>query len=308
MFTDTALYCIGKKSNSPATPAETLERAPADAPVAHVQVFPTELILKPGEQATFRVRLFDERGRLIREEPNASWALDKLNGKIENGQFTAATETVPQAGTVKATVGTVAGEARVRVVPALPWNENFDAMAVETVPATWVNTTGKYIVRDLEGNRVLVKTTTGSSLMTRARAFMGQPDFSNYTIEADVRATEKRRQIGDAGVIAQRYALVLYGNSQKLEIEPWQPETARSVSVPFNWKADTWYRLKLQVENLPDGRARARGKAWPASETEPSAWMVERIDPIPNRQGSPGIFASALAEIFFDNLKVTPNK
>jgi len=137
---------------------------------------------------------------------------------------------------------------------------------------------------------------------------MGPTSFADYTVEADIRATERRRQMGDAGVIAQRYALVLYGNSQKLEIEPWQPETARTVSVPFTWKPDTWYRIKLRVENLPDGRAHARGKAWPAGQPEPAAWMVERVDPIPNRQGSPGLFANAFAEIFFDNLKVTPNR
>jgi hypothetical protein len=160
----------------------------------------------------------------------------------------------------------------------------------------------------MDGQKELVKTTEGSSLMTRARSFMGPVGWANYTVEVDVRATEKRRQMGDAGVIAQRYALVLFGNAQKLEIAPWQPETARTASVPFNWKADTWYRLKLQVENLADGKVRARGKAWPAGEPEPTQWTIEHVDPIPNRQGSPGIFASALAEIFFDNLKVFPNK
>jgi hypothetical protein len=67
---------------------------------------------------------------------------------------------------------------------------------------------------------------------------MGPPDWSNYTIECDAKATEKRRQMGDAGVVAQRYALILFGNSQKLELESWQPETARTVRVPFAWKAD----------------------------------------------------------------------
>jgi len=109
-------------------------------------------------------------------------------------------------------------------------------------------------------------------------------------------------------VIAQRYVLNLYGNSQMLHLEPWQPETARTVTIPFAWKPDTWYRMKLQVENLPDGKVRARGKVWLASEPEPAAWMIERIDPIPNRQGAPGIFGSALAELYFDNLKVYPNK
>jgi hypothetical protein len=36
--------------------------------------------------------------------------------------------------------------------------------------------------------------------------------------------------------------------------------------------------------------------------------MIERIDPIPNLEGSPGVFGAAPAEIFFDNLKVYANK
>ncbi len=170
-----------------------------------------------------------------------------------------------------------------------------------------MSTTLKFAVREVEGNQVLVKTTEGSSLLTRTRAYMGASNLSDYTVEADVRATTKRRQQGDAGVIAQRYALVLYGNSQMLHLEPWQPEVKRTVSQPYAWKPDAWYRLKLSVENLPDGKVRARGKVWAASEAEPAAWMIERIDPLPNRQGAPGIFGNALAEIFFDNVKVTPN-
>jgi outer membrane protein assembly factor BamB len=311
LVTDTTLYCIGKKAPAAATAAShhSPDRAPATATPAHVQVVPTELILKPGEKVNFRARLFDEQGRFIREETAATWSLDQLRGQLEKGQFTAAAEGSAQAGQVKATVGQVSGTARVRVVPPLPWSENFDSLAVgAAIPAHWVNATGKYAIREVDGNKVLVKTTEGSSLMSRARSYMGPSDWSNYTVEADVRATEKRRQMGEAGVIAQRYVLVLFGNAQKLEIEPWQPETARTVSVPFPWKAETWYRMKLQVENLADGRTRARGKVWPASEAEPTAWTIERIDPIPNRQGSPGIFGNALAEIYFDNLKVTANK
>jgi hypothetical protein len=65
--------------------------------------------------------------------------------------------------------------------------------------------------------------------------------------------------------------------------------------------------MKLEVQNLPDGKVRARGKVWLASESEPTAWMIERIDPIPNRQGAPGIFGSALSELYFDNIKVYRN-
>ena len=310
--TDSGLYAIGKKSttSSSQTNANAVGSPVSSqtATATHVQVVPTELILKPGDKVNFRVRLFDAQGNFIREEPAATWSLDQLKGTIENGRFTAGSEAVAQAGLVKATVGGVSGTASVRVFPPLPWSETFDAYAANSLPPTWVNTTMKFAVRDQNGNKVLAKLTEGSSLLSRARAYMGPSDWSNYTVEADVNAIQKRRQQGDAGVIAQRYVLSLYGNSQMLHLEPWQPETARTKSMPFAWKPDTWYRLKLQVENLPDGKTRARGKAWPANEPEPSAWMIERIDPIPNRQGAPGVFGNGLAELYFDNIKVYANK
>jgi hypothetical protein len=210
-------------------------------------------------------------------------------------------------GAVKAAVGQVTGTARVRIIPPLPLTENFDSYAADAVPTHWVNSVGKYTVRDINGNKVLVKL-PNPEIFKRGRAFLGPINLSNYTVEADVLATEKRRQMGDAGIVAQRYSLVLFGNHQRLELESWQPETERTVKVPFAWKSDTWYRLKLEVQNLPDGKTRVRGKAWPASEQEPSAWLVEKVDAIPNRHGSPGIYAHAPFEVFFDNIKVTANK
>ena len=93
----------------------------------------------------------------------------------------------------------------------------------------------------------------------RAKVLMGPANLSGYTIEADVRGTEQRRQRGDAGLINQRYALVLFGNGQKLELHPWQAADEMTVRVPFKWDANTWYRMKLRVDNRPDGtRAGAR--------------------------------------------------
>lgn len=310
VVSDTGLYAIGKKStssHSPATPSATGSNVSSN-PVTHVQVVPTELVLKPGDKVSFRARLFDAQGNFIREEPAATWSLDQLKGTVTNGQLAVASDAVNQAGWVKATVAGVTGTANVRVFPPLPWSETFDAVAVNGAPASWVSMTMKFGVRDQNGNKVLAKLTEGSSLLSRSRAYIGPSNWSNYTVEADVSATTKRRQQGDAGVIAQRYVLTLYGNSQMLHLEPWQPETVRTKSMPFAWKPDTWYRLKLQVENLPDGKTRARGKVWPAGEAEPEAWMIERIDPIPNRQGAPGIFGNGLAELYFDNVKVYANK
>jgi len=302
-----ALYCIGKKSSAAPPPPAPREAPPAEGAVAHVQVIPTELILKPGETARFRARLFDGHGRFLRED-RAAWSLDRLRGQVTaEGAFTALADAAGQAGLVKAAVGNVAGSARVRVIPALPWSENFESFAVNSAPTHWINTTGKFVVREMEGNKVLVKL-ADNPFTKRARAFLGPNDWADYTVEVDVLASEKRRQMGDAGVVAQRYSLVLFGNHQRLELQSWQPETARTVTAPFPWKANTWYRVKLRVENQPDGKVRARGKAWPAAEPEPTAWMIERLDSLPNRQGSPGLYADAPFEIFFDNLKVAYNQ
>ena len=32
--------------------------------------------------------------------------------------------------------------------------------------------------------------------------------------------------MSDVGIVAQRYELVLFGNHQRLELQPWQPEDA----------------------------------------------------------------------------------
>ena len=159
----------------------------------------------------------------------------------------------------------------------------------------------------LDGQKVLQKTPT-NTLFKRSRVFIGPVEWSNYTIQADVSAPTRRRMMADVGVTAQRYSLVLYGTTQKLKLEPWEPETQRSVVVPFAWKADAWYTLKLRVENLPTGAVRARGKAWPKGEPEPAEWQIDKTDPIGNRQGAPGFFIDAEFGAYIDNLKITANE
>jgi outer membrane protein assembly factor BamB len=303
------IYCIGRKGKTaafkPTTP--TVDNAPADAKVAHVQVVPTDVVIKPGEAAKFKVRLFDDHGRFIREEPTATWAADGLKGNATNNQFTSDPAAGTQAGILKATVAGVTGISRVRVIPMPPFSEDFTAYAAgDVVPKHWINATGKYSIRDENGNKILVKNPNPPAFK-RGRAMMGPADWSNYTVEAEVRATEKRRQMGDVGVVAQRYEIVLFGNSQELRLQSWQIEEKRMVKVPFKWKADTWYHLKLEVQNLPDGKTRVRGKAWAVGETEPGAWTIEKVDSLPNKHGSPGLYADAPNEVFFDNIKVVPN-
>jgi outer membrane protein assembly factor BamB len=303
-----AVYAFGPKA------AKTLTGFAVDEPAlkgegapAHVQVAPTELTLAPGETAKLRARLFDAQGRFLREEA-ASWTLQGLKGTVADGAFTAAKDPEDQAGVVRASVGGITGEARARIVRQHPLTETFDAMQDGAVPAGWINAVaGKFAVATLDGQKVLQKP-PDNTLFKRIRMFLGSTEWSNYAVEADLRTTTRRRQQGDIGITAQRYSLILYGTSQRLKIEPWEPETQRSITVPFAWKPDAWYHLKLQVENMPDGAVRARGKAWPTGETEPAAWTVEKVDPIGNRQGAPGVFIDAEFGAHLDNLKVTPNQ
>ena len=81
-----------------------------------------------------------------------------------------------------------------------------------------------------------------------------------------------------------------------------------TVKVPFAWDADRWYRMKLRVDHLPNGTARVRGKVWPASDAEPAAWTVEKIDTIPHKVGSPGFYADGISDVYFDNFKVYKNQ
>jgi outer membrane protein assembly factor BamB len=301
------VYAIGPKAPKPTTGiAAPFGVEKGDGAPAFVQVSPTELALKPGQTVKLRAKLFDAKGRFLREEP-AQWSLQGVKGTVADGSFTVAPDPIDQAGTIKATVGGLSGEARARVARPLPFTETFDSYADGAVPAGWVNATaGKFSVTTLDGQKVLTKA-PDNTIFKRIRAFIGPVDWSNYTFEADVRGTTRRRQMTDIGITAQRYSLVLYGNSQQLKIEPWEPETQRSAVVPFTWKADTWYHLKLRVENTPDGKVRARGKAWEAGQPEPAAWMIDKVDPIGNHTGAPGLFVDAEFGAFLDNLKITPN-
>jgi len=303
-----AIYAIGSKQpTSPAGFAVDEAAVVGSGAPAHLQVSPTELNLEPGQTVKLRARLFDAAGRFLKEE-KATWALEGLEGTVADGAVTIANKPIAQAGLIKATVGGLTGEARARVAHPLPWTETFDGYADGAIPPGWANTVpGRLVVATLDGQKVLQKEPL-DTIFQRTRTFIGPTNWSNYTFQADVRAPQRRRQMADIGITAQRYTLVLYGTSQRLKLEPWEPETARTVTVPFTWKPDTWYRLKLRVENLPNGQVRALGKAWAVGEPEPAQWMIDKTDPIGNREGAPGMFINAQFGAYLDNFELTRNQ
>jgi hypothetical protein len=304
------VYAIGPKTATKPTGFTVDEPAvKGEGDPTHIRVSPTELVLKPGQAVKLHVRSFDAQGRLLREETGATWALTGLKGNVAaDGTFTPDAATTEQAGTIKATIGALSGEARARVVRPLPWTETFDQMEDGKVPPGWIIVgTAKTAVGTIDGQKALIKQ-PDDTIFKRYRAFVGTVDLANYTIEADVRGASRRRQMPALGVTAQRYTFTIYGNDQVMKIEPWGPETKRSAVVPFEWKADTWIHLKFSVENMPDGRVRARGKAWPTGQPEPANWMIEKIERNGNRKGAPGFFIDADYGAAIDNIKVTSNQ
>lgn len=187
-----------------------------------------------------------------------------------------------------------------------------------------------------EGEPVMLKITT-IPVGTRSQAWMGHTHYSNYTIEADVYATEVGGgkpaaeepkpaetpgqaaeddgrppaavgKLPDIGIIAQRYTLDLMGANQQLQARTWPPQTRMMRQVPFEVKPNMWYHMKYQA-SVEGEVAVVRGKVWPKGAEEPAEWTVVAEDPSPNLNGSPGLFGNAsVAELFYDNIKVYPNK
>ena len=196
------------------------------------------------------------------------------------------------------------------MIAPLPWSFDFEspanavpagadpkaaAAAAEAPPMWWTRAPGKVFQRTVEGvGKVLVRP-RDETVGRRAKVAMGPANMHGYTIEADVRGTEQRRQRGDVGVINQRYALVLFGNGQKL----------RTASMAGGRRDDRARSVQMGAEHLvsheaasrrpSDGTAQVRGKVWPTGQPEPAAWTIERSI-ASHTVGSPGIYGDGISE------------
>lgn len=319
--TPDGLYCLGLPNATPQAapipPAPVERPATAGDPPAWVQIVPAEILIKPGEIQKFTVRAFNARGQELPAAP-ATFTLSGPGTIDENGAFHSPADAAHVASIVTAKIGQVAGQARIRIVPPLPWKFDFNDVklaadaktkAVEGEPTiTWVGARYRHKVREIDGEKVMVKVTTIPK-GTRSQCWMGPTDLHDYTIQADLRGATSNTRMPDMGLIAQRYTLDMMGQKQQLQIRSWtsQVKTRFSKDVPFAWQPNVWYTLKFQA-STEGGKAVLRGKAWPRDSKEPEAWTIEAVDEVPNLQGSPGLFGmSNFAEIYIDNILVSSN-
>lgn len=309
-ITNNTLYCIGTSDGRGAgdRPGDGgPPRAPAGAVATHVQVTPFEINLAPSETARFTARLFDAKGRLIGERP-ARWSLaGSLAGDLKpNGEFTASGDS-PQGGQIVATVGELEGQAHVAVRPLGAFREDFERYPADSVPPGWPAARGRFKVVEADGGKELMKP-SGNPRSWRTTVYVGDPRQSGYEIAADLKSTEQRRRLADMGLVSHRYTLALMGNAQSLMVRTWLSELERfSKEVPFDWDPDRWYRVKLRVEAGDGDATTIRGKVWPRDSEEPAEWSIEAVDPLGHDSGSPGIYGYSSADIYYDNLQVTPS-
>ncbi len=331
------VYCFGKKGANPGLPAAPEpEKWPAPGPATQLQVIPSEVLLHPGESASFRIRKLDAKGFLVEDVKDvaaARWtnfipATAKVRALMKGafnaeGKLVAAPDLEPSAGAYEATLGDLKGYIRGRVLPGLPIKQDFEGFNIaekheteeNTVfaypPLSWIGARFKFEVRDKEGTKALTKT-IDNKFFQRGTVFIGDAEMKNYTIQADVFSDGNKRKMSEVGLICQRYLVVLKGNDQKLEINS-NLERLRvpAVDAPsnFKWSANTWYRLKARVDVAADGSGVVRAKAWKRDEAEPAAWTIEVPHKHAHASGSPGLYGFAPQEmrVYIDNVLVTPN-
>ena len=323
--------CAGKEVQ----PSEPMEMA---EPAVAILLAPAESVTA-GEAVQLRVIGFDANGKRAASIDNVEWTLAGLTGTLQNGRFTPDKSAGAQAGTVSAQTGEMKATARVRVILALPWTEDFEAIELEKSPSHWIGATGKFFVREgpavstsvgavynrantvsssvgavsnRASTKVLVKTPVARGL-NRSNVYLGPPTMRDYTIQVDLMGTKNKRRLPDMGLIANRYTLDMQGRHQRLQIRSWASDLRMAKTRDFPWETDVWYTMKMQVE-VVEGRsgppvstpakAIIRGKVWRTGEPEPEDWTLIAEDPRPNREGSPGIYGYSATEIYYDNLKV----
>jgi outer membrane protein assembly factor BamB len=348
-LTSEELYCIGKKDGkaSDKSAAGSQEQASADAKPAHLQVVPADVALTPGQSVTFKALAYDDHGRLI-GEVKADWSLagslppvfpigfptpkpaktkpkppPALQGVLSETNGTTTKLTVGNApppaqfGRVVARAGGLSAYVRVRVAPLLPYANDFSKVPVGRTPGGWVNCQGKFAVAMMKDGTLALKKRNDapSPLVARAHAYIGLPQLTDYTIEADMQGTKLNADLPDMGVEANRYGFHLVGNTQQLRLISWDALPRIDRTIAYEWKPDVWYRMKLTVE-VKDGKAIARGKVWPREQPEPKEWTLTVEDPTPNREGAPALYglSTGIQEktpgttVYYTNVKVTPNK
>lgn len=341
VFTTERLYCFGEATNPGHLPRVTA--IPAYSPPARfanialgLQIVPAEVLLRPGEKQSFTVHKIFSTGIGSAVKPDeVKWehyipptakvkaTMDaefvRYPGLSTPSKMQAPASAKISAGAWKATAGGLTGVIRGRVLPGVPYHENFEGfkLAVDQPlehvkfaypPLPWIGARFKWDIREVDGSKVLAKT-VDNVMLIRAMSFIGDPMEHGYTMQADVRTDGNRHMKGEVGIIDQRYMFTIDGNADVFRM----CSTLERINVekPLKVKAHQWYTIKARVDLNEDGSGIVRGKVWPRGTPEPAGWTIEFKHEHANTHGSPGIFGFSpqpVTRVYIDNIAITPDK
>ena len=323
VHTTEMLYCFGRDEER-AVPYQLASARPEAGEAVRLQIVPSDVHMTQGETVSFRVRSLDAKGQVVDADIEQVWwqtpdSLD-LEPTTDGIGLSAAADGALGTGILKVSAGDLTGTVRVRVQPTMPFREDFESYSLtvphyaeegvmmQFPPSYWFSSKPKWEIREFDGTQVLAKR-LDNMLFQRSTMMIGQPDMSEYTVQVDIRSDGSRRMRSSAGIVNQRYLIVLKGNANEIEITSNFERIKHNVE--FKWKKDVWYTLKTRCDSQEDGSTIVRGKCWPRDEAEPEAWTVEYHHKYGHHHGAVGLFGyapQARYRVYLDNLQVTPNE
>jgi outer membrane protein assembly factor BamB len=329
--TDRKLYCFGAKGANKGLAAEPgPEKWPAPGPKTQLQIIPSEVLLKPGQTQTFRVRALDANGFTVEEKidpktllwepfipPTALVKVTMKAGFDPSGQLKG--EAI-SAGQWKATLGNLTGFIKGRVVSALPIKQDFETFELKETTGPGLGNEPLTLALAEPGKTAQQPGPTNWNVVEAPTPFAYPPLWWNSArFRFEVRQAPgegstkafcktidhklfQRGQVFIGSPEMKDYTIeadvLTEGNRRKMS-EIGVINQRYIVVLKGNFQQlevnSNQERLKVAVPFpiAPNTwyRVKAvRAKAWKKTDPEPEAWLVEVPHRTAHRQGSPGLF------------------
>lgn len=182
------------------------------------------------------------------------------------------------------------------------YENNFEKVAVDSVPDDFLVLDGGFAVKETDGNKAIVL--PGSPLETYGFLF-GPSEKENLAVTARIHSTGKGRRypffgVGLSGVGG--YRLMVAPAKQLIELYKGEEVVAK---IPDKWESGSWTQFHLQVRKV-GSTWKVEGKVWKQGDPEPKEPTIsfeEKEEPI---NGRPTVWGSPFSgtPIQFDDLKV----
>lgn len=331
LMTKNGLHCFGKKGSAVRSGNDNTP-APTPGKITQIQIVPAEFALTKNSSQTFTIWGLDQHGQRVKKLSGAKWesfipptarVKATVDAKFEGDTVKAGPDAKLSAGAFKATIDGMSATTRGRVIATLGYNEDFESIplkmknaageAVNFPPLPWLGARIKWHVLNHDAKdgvkSNLIANRLDNVLFQRTMNFFGDPELSNYVLEAEVASDGNRRVMSTIGLVNQRYLITLDGNRRILEVSSNHERVKESVK--FRILPNVFYHLKTHVVRQADGSGAVRAKAWKRGTDEPAEWTIEVKLKNVHEKGAPGIFAfspQAQKRVYIDNIKLSPAK